>query len=243
MAITARMVTYNDRETALTGVLAWDAAAPRPLPGLLLVHGGAGLDEHAGGQARRYAAHGYAVLACDMFGDGVASDRERVMACLMRLRDDPQRLSQRAQAGLAALAACPEADGRFAAVGFCFGGLAVLTLARSGASLRGVVSIHGSLATAKPAEPDTMTARVLVCHGALDPHVPMADVTRFAEEMTSAGADWQLIMYGGAVHGFTHAHAVPGAVPGVAYDAAADQRSFLAARTFLAEVMQPGAAP
>jgi len=88
-----------------------------------------------------------------------------------------------------------------------------------------------------------MTARVLVCHGALDPHVPMADVTRFAEEMTSAGADWQLIMYGGAVHGFTHAHAVPGAVPGVAYDAAADQRSFLAARTFLAEVMQPGAAP
>ena len=243
MAITTRKVTYSDQETALTGVLAWDDAVPHPLPGLLLVHGGGGLDEHAKDQARRYAAHGYAVLACDMFGDGVAGDRERVMACLMRLRDDPQRLSQRAQAGLAALAACPEADGRFAAVGFCFGGLAVLTLARSGASLRGVVSIHGSLATAKPAEPDTMTARVLVCHGALDPHVPMADVTRFAEEMTSARADWQLIMYGGAVHGFTHAHAVPGAVPGVAYDAAADQRSFLAARTFLAEVMQPGAAP
>ena len=148
-----------------------------------------------------------------------------------------------AQAGLSALAACPEADGRFAAVGFCFGGLAVLTLARAGAGLRGVVSIHGSLATAKPAEPDTIKAKVLVCHGALDPHVPMTDVTRIAEEMASARADWQLIMYGGAVHGFTHEHAVPGAVPGVAYDARADQRSFLAARTFLAEVMQLGAAP
>ena len=237
MATATRTVTYTDEETALTGFLAWDDAAQHPLPGLLLVHGGAGLDDHAKGQAQRYAAHGYTVLACDMFGDGVAGDRERVMACLMGLRDDPQRMSRRAGAGLAALAGCPEADGRFAAIGFCFGGLAVLTLARSGADLAGVVSMHGSLATAKPAEPGAVRARVQACHGALDPHVPLADVTRFAEEMDHARADWQLIMYGGAMHGFTHEHAIPGAMPGVAYDALADQRSFLAARTFLAEVL------
>jgi len=237
MATATRTVTYTDEETALTGFLAWDDAAQHPLPGLLLVHGGAGLDDHAKGQAQRYAAHGYTVLACDMFGDGVAGDRERVMACLMGLRDDPQRMSRRAGAGLAALAGCPEADGRFAAIGFCFGGLAVLTLSRSGADLAGVVSMHGSLATAKPAEPGAVRARVLACHGALDPHVPLADVTRFAEEMDHARADWQLIMYGGAMHGFTHEHAIPGAMPGVAYDALADQRSFLAARTFLAEVL------
>jgi len=237
MATATRTVTYTDEETALTGFLAWDDAAQHPLPGLLLVHGGAGLDDHAKGQAQRYAAHGYTVLACDMFGDGVAGDRERVMACLMGLRDDPQRMSRRAGAGLAALAGCPEADGRFAAIGFCFGGLAVLTLARSGADLAGVVSMHGSLATAKPAEPGAVRARVLACHGALDPHVPLADITTFAEEMDHARADWQLIMYGGAMHGFTHEHAIPGAMPGVAYDALADQRSFLAARTFLAEVL------
>jgi len=237
MATATRTVTYTDEETALTGFLAWDDAAQHPLPGLLLVHGGAGLDDHAKGQAQRYAAHGYTVLACDMFGDGVAGDRERVMACLMGLRDDAQRMSRRAGAGLAALAECPEADGRFAAIGFCFGGLAVLTLARSGADLAGVVSMHGSLATAKPAEPGAVRARVLACHGALDPHVPLADVTTFAEEMDHARADWQLIMYGGAMHGFTHEHAIPGAMPGVAYDALADQRSFLAARTFLAEVL------
>ena len=237
MATATRTVTYTDEETALTGFLAWDDAAQHPLPGLLLVHGGAGLDDHAKGQAQRYAAHGYTVLACDMFGDGVAGDRERVMACVMGLRDDPQRMSRRAGAGLAALAGCPEADGRFAAIGFCFGGLAVLTLARSGADLAGVVSMHGSLATAKPAEPGAVRARVLACHGALDPHVPLADVTTFAEEMDHARADWQLIMYGGAMHGFTHEHAIPGAMPGVAYDALADQRSFLAARTFLAEVL------
>jgi dienelactone hydrolase len=237
MAIATRTVTYDDQETALTGVLAWDDAAPGPLPGLLLVHGGAGLDDHAKGQARRYAGQGYAVLAGDMFGEGVAGHRERVIACLTGLRDDPQSLARRAQAGLAALAGCPETDGRLAAVGFCFGGLAVLTLARSGADLRGVVSIHGSLVTAMAAQPGVLKAKVLVCHGALDPHVPLADVTRFAEEMSHAQADWQLIMYGGAMHGFTHEHAVPGAIPGVAYDALADRRSFLAARTFLAEAL------
>lgn len=235
--IATRELAYHDQGTALTGVLAWDDAAREPLPGLLLVHGGAGLDDHAKGQARRYAEHGYVVLACDMFGDGVAGNRERVIACLTGLRDDPDRLAGRAQAGLTALAACPQADGRFVAVGFCFGGLTVLTLARAGAALSGVVSMHGSLATVRTAEPGAVRARVLACHGALDPHVPMADVTNFAAEMDNAGADWQLIMYGGAVHGFTHDHAVPGAIPGVAYDEAADRRSFLAARNFLAEAL------
>jgi dienelactone hydrolase len=78
---------------------------------------------------------------------------------------------------------------------------------------------------------------VLVCHGASDPHVPLADVSRFAEEMTEAGADWQLIMYGGALHGFTHRHAIPGATTGVAYDGTADRRSFAAVKTFLDELV------
>jgi dienelactone hydrolase len=241
MATAERTVTYHDQETALTGLLAWDDAVGDPLPGLLLVHGGAGLDDHAKGQARRYAAHGYAVLACDMFGEGVAGNRERLMPCLTGLRDDPQRLTRRAQAGLTALTGCPEADRRFAAIGFCFGGLAVLTLARSGADVRGVVSIHGSLATVKPAEPGAVRAKVLACHGALDPHVPLTDVVAFAEEMDHAAADWQLIMYGGAMHGFTHEHATPGAIPGVAYDAPADRRSFDAALAFLAEALPPTA--
>ena len=237
MTITTRTVRYDDQDTALTGFLAWDEAAGQQLPGLLLVHGGAGLDDHARGQAQRYAALGYVVLACDMFGEGVAGNRERVIACVTGLRDDPPSMVRRARAGLTALAGSPEADGRFAAVGFCFGGLTVLTLARSGADLAGVVSMHGSLATPSRAEPGAVKAKVLVCHGALDPHVPLADVTSFAEEMDRARADWQLIMYGGAMHGFTHEDARPGAIPGVAYDPLADRRSFAAARAFLAEAL------
>lgn len=239
--ITTRDLPYRDLETPLTGVLCRDESLAGRRPGLLLLHGGGGLDEHARQQARRYAALGYVVFACDMFGDGVAGDRERVMRCITALRDDPALMVRRAQAGLTALAGCPGTDGRAAAVGFCFGGLAVLQLARSGQPLAAVVSIHGSLATGQPARPSVVRARVLACHGALDPHVPLSDVTAFADEMDHAEADWQLIMYGGALHGFTHTHAKPGAIPGVAYNELADNRSFAAARAFLAGAFASGA--
>jgi dienelactone hydrolase len=264
--IATRNLRYADQDTPLTGFLCWNPAQDRPRPGILLIHGGAGLDDHARQQARRYAALGYTVLAGDMYGDGVAGSRERVMATLLALRDDPAALVRRGAAGLIALAACAEAAGPqiagpqiagpetagpeiigpqiagpgLAAVGFCFGGLAALALARSGRTdLAAVVTMHGSLATTAPAAPGAVRARLLICHGAQDPHVPMTDVTGLAAEMTAAGADWQLNIYGSARHGFTHEHAVRGAQPGVAYDASADQRSFAAARDFLADAL-PG---
>jgi dienelactone hydrolase len=245
--ITTRDLSYRDLDTSLTGLFCWNEAQEGPRPGILLIHGGAGLDAHAREQACRYAALGYAVLACDMFGDGIAGDRERVMTCLLALRDDPDRLVRRGRAGLAALAGCPEAAGPSAAVGFCFGGMAALALARAGTDLAGprlagpglvaVVSIHGSLATSAPARRGAVTAKVLACHGAADPHVPPTDVATFAAEMNRAEADWQLVMYGQAQHGFTHRHAVPGATPGVAYERRADERSFAAVRAFLAEAL------
>jgi dienelactone hydrolase len=231
---------YRDEDTPLTGVLCRDEALPGPQPGVLLIHGGAGLDDHARGQAWRYAALGYIVLACDMLGDGVAGDRDRVTGCLKTLRDDPQLMVRRARAGLAALSRCPGTDGRVAAIGFCFGGMAALALARAGEPMAGAVSIHGSLATSSRAQSGAVRARLLVCHGALDPHVPLSDVNEFAEEMNDAGADWQLIMYGGALHGFTHTHATRAAIPGVAYDPVADSRSFSATRIFLAEILAAG---
>jgi len=229
--------TYDG--TTLDGVVVLDEGRSDQRPGILLVHGGAGLDDHARGQAHRHAELGYVVLACDMYGRGIAGDRERVIATLMGLRDAPDRLARRAAAGLAALSARAEVNGRLAAVGFCFGGLAALTLARSGASLAAAVSMQGSLATTNRAEPGAVTAKVLVCHGALDPHVPVADVVAFTEEMTKAGADWQVNVYGGAMHGFTHAHAVAGATPGVAYHAETDRRSFAAAQTGFVNLIWP----
>ena len=112
--------------------------------------------------------------------------------------------------------------------------MTVLELARAGADLAGVVSVHGSLTSAHPAHSGTIKARILVCHGALDPHVPMPNVTAFVEEMNQAGADWQLIIYGGAMHGFTHESGPTR--PGVGYNAAADARSTIAMKDFFVEV-------
>jgi dienelactone hydrolase len=232
----ARPLPYDDAGTPLAGTLYRDEAGAGSRPGLLLVPGGAGLDEHAHEQARRWSALGYAVLACDMYGDGVAGDRARIIESLTAFRADARSLAARARAGLDVLRRLPETDGRVAAIGYCFGGMAALALARSGERLAGVVSVHGSLATPSPARTDAVRARVLVCHGASDPHVPAADVTAFTQEMEAARADWRLVVYGGAVHGFTHRHATPGATPGVAYDERADRRSFADARSFLAEV-------
>ncbi len=236
MAIVTRRLPYRDGDTTLRGFLAHqDGRAVRG--GLLLVHGGAGLDAHAQEQAQRYADLGFMVLACDMFGPGVAGDRARILAHLGEVQKNPRLLYRRAMAALRALQALPEVAGQAtAAVGFCFGGMVVLTLARHGAGLAGVISMHGGLATVLAAEPGAVRARLLVCHGARDPHVRLADVTALIEEMDHAGADLQVIVYGDAMHGFTHANAAPGATTGVEYHELTDRRSFEAASRFLDEL-------
>jgi dienelactone hydrolase len=229
---------YRDAEASLNGLLVRDAAVGRRRPGLLVIHGGAGLDEHARGRARRFADAGFVVVACDVYGDAVAGDRERILRHISDLRADRDALRRRVQPAIDILLSHPEVDGRVAAVGYCFGGMVALELARSGAPLAGVVSVHGSLGTLRPAQPASIDARILVCHGALDPHVPMTQVTAFAEEMTSAGADYQVIVYGSAMHGFTHENAT-GQQPGVAYHAASDRRSTVAIQAFFDEVLGP----
>jgi dienelactone hydrolase len=233
--IESQTVPYRDRGTVLNGFLAWDTARTGRRPGVLVVHGGAGLDDHARGRTLRFAEWGFVAFACDMYGEGVAGNRERVIQRITELRGNPATLNQRTQAGLDILSQHPSVDGRLAAVGYCFGGMTVLELARSGAKLAGVVSVHGALETTRPAEPGAIQTKILVCHGALDPHVPMTHVAAFAQEMIRAGADWQLIIYGGAMHGFTHENA-KGNQPGVAYHAQSDLRSSLAIQMFLREV-------
>jgi dienelactone hydrolase len=235
MKLKTESVEYRDGGTRLTGMFCWDETVSRDdRPGVLIVHGGAGLDGHATDRARRLAEWGFVAFACDMYGHDVAGDRERVMARIMELRSDPAKLCGRARAGIEVLASHPRVSGKLAAVGYCFGGMTVLELARAGMDLAGVVSVHGSLRMSRPAQAGRVKAQILVCHGALDPHVPMAQVSAFIEEMNGAGADWQLIVYGGAMHGFTHDSGRE--TPGVAYHAVADARSEKAMQNFFLEL-------
>ena len=235
MRVETEPIVYRDGDARLHGFLAIDADRAGTRPGVLVVHGGAGLDDHARGRARRFAESGFAVFACDLYGEGVTGNRERIMRQIGELRNNRDALVGRVQSAIEILSSRAEVDGRIAAVGYCLGGMIVLEYARSGSTISGVVNVHGSLETTRPAEPSSIRARILVCHGALDPHVPMSQVTAFAEEMKNAGADYQLIVYGNAMHGFTHETAT-GQQPGVRYHAQTDARSSVAIEHFLREL-------
>src|ERR1700722_119930 len=177
MQFATKPVTYKDADTTLNGIFFWFENQTTKRPGVLVIHGGAGLDDHAKNRARRFAELGYVAFACDMYGEGVAGSRERIMARIAELRAEPERLPRRANAGIEVLRSHPLTNAPIAAIGYCFGGMTVLELARSGAPLSGIVSVHGSLDTKRPATPDNIKAKILVCHGALDPHVPLTQVT------------------------------------------------------------------
>ncbi len=237
MPLDTTSVDYADGEVRLTGWLAHDPDRSDRRPGIVVFHGGAGLDEHARDRTRRLAKLGYVAVAADLYGDEVRGRRDRILRTINEFVDDPLQLRRRAAAAVDCLLSHPLVDGRSAAVGYCLGGMAALELARSGAELAAAASIHGTLHTKRPAAPQSIKAKILVCHGALDPHVPTAQVTAFADEMTAAGADWQLNVYGGALHGFTHEPAGP-PQPGVAYHAVADARSSAALRLWLDEAFR-----
>lgn len=145
----------------------------------------------------------------------------------------------RALAGLDVLRNNPLCEPkRIAAIGYCFGGTVVLEIARSGADVAGVVSFHGGLDTPTPADAKNIKCKVLVLHGGDDPHVPAKDVAAFEEEMRAGGVDWQLVVYGGAVHGFTNPAAGNDKSKGVAYNAEADRRSWEAMKALFGEILK-----
>jgi len=231
-------IDYADGALRLRGFLAYDETIAGKRPGVVVVHEAWGLGEHVIERAKMLAGLGYVAFAADMYGDRrQATSLPDAMQLIGDMRTDPAKLRARGAAAVAVLAALPQVDAsRLAGIGFCFGGTSVLELARSGADLAGVVSFHGGLETAAPAAAGAVKARVLVCTGADDPMIPSAQVTGFEDEMRRAGADWQVIRYGGTVHSFTNPAADGSIIPGVLYNARTDRRSWTAMRAFFDEI-------
>lgn len=225
--------------TRFEGVLVHDDANDRPRPGLVLVPNWRGIGEDAIAQARDLAGDDYVVLVADLYGADVRPDgTDAARRASAPLREDRALMRQRMHKVVDVLQAqagrVPVDPARIAAVGFCFGGTAVLELARSGRDVAGVVSLHGGLGTPMPARAGAVEASVLVLNGAADAGVTAADIAAFKAEMDAAGADWQFVDFSGAVHCFAEPSAGDG--PGnCRYDPRAAARAYGMLRDFLAE--------
>jgi len=235
--VVTQTVSYQQNSTTLKGFLAYDAALKGKRPGVLVVHEFWGLNDFAKQRAEKLAEMGYVAFAVDMYGEGkVTQDLEEARKWAGHVRSTPL-MRERAQAGLAMLAKHKLVDkNRLAAIGFCFGGTTVLELAYSGAGLRGVVSFHGGLTAPKAEDLKKIKAKILVLHGAEDPHIKPEEIKAFQDAMRTAGADWQMVYYGGAVHSFANPEAGTDKSKGVAYDAKAAARSWKDMQLFFDEI-------
>jgi dienelactone hydrolase len=186
---------------------------------------------------KKLAASGYVGFAVDMYGKGVLGSSPEENAKLMQpFMDNREMLQKRMQAALYAVKLLPWVDdSKIAAMGFCFGGLCSLDLARTGVDLKGVVSFHGLLGAPGNTQGNAIKAKVLALHGHDDPMGPVEQVLAFEQEMTKAGADWQFHTFGHTMHAFTNPVANNPDF-GTVYQPDADRRSWLAMENFLTEI-------
>lgn len=214
------------------------APGAAPGPAVLIFPTIMGRSELEIGFARRLVGLGYTALVADLYGrEHIGKPREECRALMMGLLGDRPLLQDRLLALLEAARGLAEVDGeRVAAIGYCFGGLCALDLARAGADVRGVASFHGLFNPPGNREGTAIKAKVIAFHGWDDPMAPPASVEALGAELTEAGADWRIHAYGGVMHGFTNPAAAD-PERGLQYSETANRRSWASLVDFLAEVL------
>lgn len=227
-AVKSRPVEYKIGDQAFEGLYVVPQAAKGKLPGVLVVHNWLGISDETKKQSERMARLGLAVFAVDVYGKGVrGKGAQDGMALSGKYKGDRKLFRERVLRGLEILREQKEVDPKkIVAAGYCFGGMGVIELARAGVDVEAVVSFHGGLDSPNPADGKNIKTKVVALHGADDPYVKAADIAAFQNEMREHQVDWQMTMYGGAVHSFTDVTAGTDVKTGAAYNANADKRSF-----------------
>ncbi|HET7763569.1 MAG TPA: dienelactone hydrolase family protein [Burkholderiales bacterium] len=243
-AVKETPVTYKDGDTTLKGFVVYDTAKKGKRPGIIVVHEWWGITKHMHNEARRLAREGYVAFIADMYGDAKTADNPKDAGALSGgVMKNPQAMQSRFNAARAELAKQPSVDAsRIGAVGYCFGGAVVLNMARAGADLAGVAGFHASLGLNTPAPaPGSVKAKILVLNGADDPFIKKEQYTQFEGDLKAANADYNVIMYPGAVHAFTNPEATALGkkfnLP-LRYDAKANKEAEAAASKFFAAVFK-----
>lgn len=237
MPIQERTIDYAINDNTHQAFMAWDDAVAGERPAVLVSHAWAGRTEFEEGKARWLASLGYVGFALDMYGKGVRGNSTEENAALMTpLVENRPELQARISAAVDVARSQDEVDaGKVSAMGYCFGGLCVLDLARTGAEVAGVISIHGLFMPPGNIEGQSISARVLCLHGWDDPMAQPQSALDLATELSAAGADWQLHAYGNTLHAFTNPQANDLDM-GTVYSPTADARATRAIENFLEEL-------
>ena len=237
--VVSRTISYTHDGVSLEGYLAYDDAVAGKAPGILVVHEWWGLNDYARSRAEKLAGMGYVAFAVDMYGKGKSTEHPDQAATWMKdVNSNMDAWLKRALAGLEVLKKQPQVDtARLAAIGYCFGGATVQVLAYGSADLKGVVSFHGSLIPPSAEQAGRTRAKILICHGAMDPMNTPEALTTYVNAMNAASIDWQLIVYGGARHSFTNPDADKRGMAALAYNPSADRRSWQQMTFFLDEIL------
>lgn len=237
MGIDTRTIEYHDGDVVLEAYMAWDNSGSDPRPGVLVSHAWSGRGQHEESKAEQLAELGYVGCAIDLYGKGKRGTTKHENAALMQpLLDERAALQRRITLALELVRRQKEVDpSRVAAMGFCFGGMCVLDLARTGADIAGVASFHGLFSAPGNTAGNQIAAKVLVLHGWDDPLATPDQVLGLTEELTAMGADWQIHAYGNTVHAFSNP-AADDPDFGTVYDPVADRRSWQSLQLFLAEI-------
>ncbi|MFG6108541.1 dienelactone hydrolase family protein [Stenotrophomonas nematodicola] len=237
-AMQAKPVEWTLDGTTFSGVLVYDDSDSDKRPGLVMVPNWKGVNDSAIAKAKQLAGDDYVVLVADVYGKGVRPKTDAEAGPVAtKLRNDRPVLRARALKVIEVLKAqagkAPLDAGRIGAVGFCFGGTTVLEMARAGAPLAGVVSLHGGLGSPLPAKAGGSHPSVLVLNGADDKGVSKDDIASFEQEMNAAKVDWEFTNYSGAVHCFAESDA--NSPPGCLYNERAAKRAWKALDAFFEE--------
>ena len=228
------VITYQYEDKDYLGYVAYPEKDLAPL--VLIAHTWAGRDSFVEERANELAGLGYVAMAVDMYGDGkVGSSTEENQSLMTPLVENRDKLKGVINAALISGKSLKGVDEKnIAAIGYCFRGLVVLDLARSGTQLNGVVSFHGLLMGSEIAEAG-IKSKILVLHGERDPMVPLDMVDDFQKEMTEANADWQLHSYGNTYHAFTNPEANDPSL-GTAFNEDSNKRSWQSMNNFFDEI-------
>jgi dienelactone hydrolase len=244
-SVVTKDIDYEQGGVKLRGYLAFDDAKVKEgkLPGVLIVHEWWGLNDYVKRRAAQLADLGYVAFALDMYGAGVlAKDPQEAGKLAGQFKEDSVKVP-RAQAGLDQLLGTGFVDpSKVAAIGYCFGGTTVQALAYSGAPLAGIVSFHGSLVPVTDEAASKIKAKVLICHGALDPASKQSDIDKYLKSANDAKLDYRFVIYAGAYHAFTNPDSdanvekFPSMKGFIAYSPSADRRSWRDMQDFFGEI-------